>query len=154
MWGLSCEFNRSKALGVVIPSDSVAFRSLPLFCSFSALTFILLQFLSSLLFSACALRPRDALSSFGSFTISVWFLGKSMNSWWSSVSFGFGTRNSTEDLKKAKIHCCVSFPMCFYYGTFSFTVGGHESTKWSWIWIEEKFFIQQVMKVKICVGSI
>ena len=149
MWGLH-ECNECKALGVVIPSDSVAFHSLPLFCYFSVLTFILLQSLFSLQFSTCVLGPahgaRDALSSFSNLTISVRFLGNSVNNWWSSVSFRFGMRDGTEDLNKAKTHCCISF----HCGTCSFTVDGHESTEWSWIWTEKKIFIQSIMKVKMC----
>ncbi|KAI4549339.1 hypothetical protein MG293_001669 [Ovis ammon polii] len=90
-------------------------------------------------FSACVLGPahgaRDALSSFGNFTIGVRFLGDSVNNWCSSVSFRFGMGDSTGDLNKAKTHCCVSF----HCGTCSFTVDGHESPEWSWIWTEKKF---------------
>ncbi|KAI4579943.1 hypothetical protein MJT46_001311 [Ovis ammon polii x Ovis aries] len=93
----------------------------------------------SLQFSACVLGPahgaRDALSSFGNFTIGVRFLGDSVNNWCSSVSFRFGMGDSTGDLNKAKTHCCVSF----HCGTCSFTVDGHESPEWSWIWTEKKF---------------
>lgn len=152
MGGLSCEFNVCKALGVVIPTtdcDPVAFCSMPLFSVlfFSALPFILLETLITffpfiVIVGALGLSvvARDALSPSSNITITVWYLGKPVNSCGSSVSFGFGTRDLPKGFDKATIALSASQLVV------TKTLNG------SWVW--GKFFYIKAMDVEICVGSI
>lgn len=132
-WDLPCEFNVYKALGLVIPSNRMWFWSFSLCAPFHFSLFFLFcppihsfRTFNYFLFFSHPPLYTDTLGSTSGAQGHAELLGQHLRQ---CLIPGQVTRIRPKALDKAKIHCCFSFPMRFYYCTFCFIVNGHESTK-------------------------